>query len=411
MSPLCWTPGLLAVVLATSAQAEPLTFDQALARASANAPSLQAAGLQVEAARAASHAAGALPDPQLKLGVDNYPISGPMAGRFGADQMTMATVGVMQEVPNGARRRAEVSAAQAEIGSAQAEAQIAGRDVRLGTALAWIDLYYAQQRLAALDEVLRNLQPLWDAAPSGVASGATRPAMALAPVRLRAGLDDQRSELVAMVGKARAELVRWTGDPAPSTGGDPPGLHLDADTLRSGLERHPTLLAYQSVGRKAQAEVDLARAAKRPDWAFEVGYGRRDPIFGDMVSAGVTVRLPLFPGRRQDPLIAARTADAARVRAERDTAGRTLAASLDSDLADHVMHHDQWMRARDVVLPAARQQADLETASYAAGRAGLVEVLEAFTGLADARLTALGREAAVARDAVRINFTYGSETP
>jgi cobalt-zinc-cadmium efflux system outer membrane protein len=411
MSPLRWTPGLMAVVLATSAQAEALTFDQALARANANAPSLHAAGLQVEAARAASRAAGSLPDPQLKLGVDNYPVSGPMAGRFGADQMTMATVGIMQEVPNGARRRAEVSAAQAEIGSAQAQAQITGRDVRLGTALAWIDLYYAQQRLAALDEVLRNLQPLWDAAPSGVASGATRPASALAPVRLRAGLDDQRSELFAAVGKARAELVRWTGDPAPSVSGDPPGLHLDPTALQAGLERHPTLLAYQAVGRKAQAEVDLARAGKRPDWAFEVGYGRRDPMFGDMVSAGVTVRLPLFPGRRQDPLIAARTADAARVRAERDAAGRTLAASLEGDLADHVMHHDQWMRARDVVLPVARQQADLETASYAAGRAGLVEVLEAFTGVAEARLTALEREAAVARDAVRITFTYGSETP
>lgn len=411
MPPLRWTPGLLAVVLATSAQAEPLTFQQALARASANAPSLQAAGLQVASARAASRAAGALPDPQLKLGVENYPISGPMAGRFGADEMTMATVGVMQEVPNGARRRAEASAAQAEIGSAQAQAQIVRRDVRLGTALAWIDLYYAQQRLAALDEMLRSLEPLWNAAPSGVASGASRPAMALAPLRLRAGLDDQRSELLAAVGKARSELVRWTGDPAPSVSGEPPGLHLNTETLRAGLDRHPTLLAYGSAGRKAQAEVDLARAAKRPDWAFEVGYGRRDPMFGDMVSAGVTVRLPLFPGRRQDPLIAARSADAARVRAERDTAGRTLAAAFEGDVADHLMHHDQWLRARDVVLPAARQQADLETASYAAGRAGLAEILEAFTGLAEARLTVLEREAAVARDAVRINFTYGSETP
>ena len=130
-------------------------------------------------------------------------------------------------------------------------------------------------------------------------------------------------------------------------------------------------------------------------------------MFGDMVSAGVTVRLPLFPGRRQDPLIAARTADAARVGADRETARRQLAAALEADLADHVMHHEQWMRAQTVVLPAARQQADLETASYGAGRAGLAEVLQAFTDLADARLTLLEREAAVARDAVRISLTYG----
>src|SRR3546814_12516288 len=54
--------------------------------------------------------------------------------------------------------------------------------------------------------------------------------------------------------------------------------------------------------------------SKRPDWGFEVMYGRRDPMFGDMVSAGVTVSLPLFASRRQDPLIAARTAQASRAR-------------------------------------------------------------------------------------------------
>ena len=130
-------------------------------------------------------------------------------------------------------------------------------------------------------------------------------------------------------------------------------------------------------------------------------------MFGDMVSAGVTIRLPLFAGRRQDPLIAARTADAARVDVEAEVARRALRAGLEADLADHLMHHQQWMRARDVVQPAARQQADLETASYGAGRAGLSDVVQAFTDLAQARLTTLEREAAVARDAVRITLTYG----
>src|SRR3546814_7191835 len=57
------------------------------------------------------------------VGVENYPISGPNAGRFGADFMTMTKVGVMQEVPNAARRRAEVASASAEIGLAEAEAR------------------------------------------------------------------------------------------------------------------------------------------------------------------------------------------------------------------------------------------------------------------------------------------------
>lgn len=405
-----WLSALAAgAVLAPAAQAGPLTFDEAVARADADSPGLRAAALQIESARAAARAAGALPDPQLKVGVENYPVSGPMAGRLGEEPMTMAVVGVMQEIPNRARRQAEAGLARAEISAAQARRLLEQRRARTGAATAWLDLHFAQQRLAAVDEVLEQLGPLWDAAPSAVASGASRPAAALSPVRMRAELEDRRSELAAAVGKARAELVRWTGDPSPSVVGPAPQLDLDPAALRAALPDLPTLLAYDSAAERARGALDLAKAAKRPDWALEASYGRRDPRFGDMVSIGVSVRLPLFAASRQDPLIAARTADAARVGAEREAARRELAAALEADLAGHAMHHEQWARARDVVLPAARRQADLETASYAAGRADLEAVVEAFTALADAQLAVLDREAAMARDNARIAITYGSE--
>jgi outer membrane protein TolC len=75
------------------------------------------------------------------------------------------------------------------------------------------------------------------------------------------------------------------------------------------------------------------------------------------------------------------------------------------------MHHEQWMRAQQVLLPLARQRADLETASYGAGRSGLTDVLQAFTALANAQLTLLDREAAVAADAAALVLTYGSDQP
>jgi outer membrane protein TolC len=132
-------------------------------------------------------------------------------------------------------------------------------------------------------------------------------------------------------------------------------------------------------------------------------------MFGDMVSAGVTVSLPIFAGSRQEPLIAARRAEASKAAAEREDARRSLAAQLDGDLADHVMHHEQWMRTLNTVVPAAQQRADLETQSYAAGRANLADVLDAMSALADAKLTALEREAMVMRDGARIVLTYGSD--
>ncbi|MBX9706331.1 MAG: TolC family protein, partial [Caulobacteraceae bacterium] len=97
------------------ALADPLTFDQALTRAE-SAPDLRASDLEVAAARSGADAAGRLPDPELTFGVDNFPVSGPMAGRFGDDEMTMARIGLMQSVPSGERRRAERAVADADIG-------------------------------------------------------------------------------------------------------------------------------------------------------------------------------------------------------------------------------------------------------------------------------------------------------
>jgi cobalt-zinc-cadmium efflux system outer membrane protein len=395
--------------LASGAHAGPITFQAAVDRAVASAPGLQAADLQAQAARAAAPAAGALPDPKLNFAVEGFPVSGPNAGRPNRDDFSDVRVGVMQDVPNAGRRRAAVAGARAEISQADAAREAEIRKVRVGAALAWIDLAYAQRRLAAVDEVLKALAPLWDAQPSAVASGRARPGQALTPVQMRASLEDRRSELVSAVARAGADLTRWTGEPAPAAVGDPPHYPIDEAALHAALEENPTILVSRSAVQRAEAEVDAARAAKRPDWSWEVAYQRRDPMFGDMVMAGVTVSLPIFASRRQEPLIVARRAEASKAAAEREDARRMLAAQLDGDLADHVMHHEQWQRTLTAVLPAARQRADLETESYAAGRANLADVLDAMSALADAKLTAVEREAMVTRDGARIVLTYGSD--
>ena len=398
-----------AIAVTLPAYADPLTYAGAIALAEGTAPSLQASVLQVDAARAIRHAAGRLPDPKLQLGIEGFPVSGPNAGRPGDEDFAAARVGVSQDLPNGARRRAAVAGAVADIGVAEAEVPVERRRLRVATALAWIDLAYAERRLAALDQLVGGLKGLWAAQPSSVASGASRPAAGLEPKRLQAVFADRRSELVGAIAHARAELTRWTGDPVPATSGDAAPYDIDPAALRSDLERHPSLLQKQAISRRAEAEVAAARAGRLPDWGVEASYARRDPRFGDLLSAGVTVSLPLFPGSRQEPIVAARLADRNRIRAGIEDARRALRAALDADLADHAMHHEQWRRAVDILVPTAEQRSHLELSSYAAGRAGYDDVRQALTDLADAKLTALEREASVARDGARIILTYGSD--
>ena len=107
-------------------------------------------------------------------------------------------------------------------------------------------------------------------------------------------------------------------------------------------------------------------------------------------------------------MIAARQAEAGRAEAEREAARRKLAANLEAGLADHAMHHAQWLRSLRTFGPLAHERVDLETASYAAGRASLVDVVDAHIALVDAALTTLDREALVKIDGARLTLTYRS---
>ena len=399
----------LAALIASAAHASPLTYEQALREAVANSPGAAAVRAGISAAEADARAAGSLPDPRLSIGLDNYPVSGPPAFSLSQDNMTMGRVGIQQDLPNLAKRHAAQAQARAAVATAGASQVARLRQIRLGAGQAWIDLAYAERRLTALDTILRSLRALPTAARTAVASGTARPAQTLGVDQAIAGLEDRRDELVAAVARARAMLARWTGIPSPEIAGNVPALDLAPARLRAALEQHPEIISAEAGVRRAQADVDAARAEKRPDWGFEVAYQRRDPRYGDMISAGVSMTLPLFTRSRQNPRIAARQSAAEQASAEREDARRTLAAELEAGLADHQMHHSQWQRARQVLLPLARERAELETASYAAGRASLTDVIETKTALADAELTALDREAQVATDAVRLTISFGSD--
>ena len=116
-----------------------LSFDEALAAAASNAPSLAAAAARDAAARHAAIAAGELPDPKLIVGLDNLPVTGADDWSLGRDFMTMQRVGVSQEVPNRGKRKAREDEADAAIADAQFVTRAERLKVKREAALAWLE--------------------------------------------------------------------------------------------------------------------------------------------------------------------------------------------------------------------------------------------------------------------------------
>lgn len=397
--------------LASLAQAAPLSFNAALELAERQSPKLHANAAQIETARSMAVPAGALPDPKVFIGIDNFPVSGPDAGYLQRDFMTMQKIGVMQEVPNGDKRRARESVAAANIDVANAQSRINRLAVRRDTALAWVDLYYLQRKSDVFNELEHENLLLAQVVQAQIASGRSQVADAVVPKQEAAQLADQRDDLVRDVTQARAKLRQFVGVAADDgLAGDPPALAVDAQHLREHLHHHPELLAFAAETRKAEAEVSEAQSLKEPDWGIELAYQRRAPQFGNMVSIQFTFDLPVSPATRQDPLIAAKQRELSRIDAERDDMLRDHASELEGALAEYAALTRQLERARQTALPLSEQKVSLQTASYQAGKGDLSAVLTARRERIDQRLRVIELEAEQARTAVRLHFAFGEDT-
>ncbi|MGB7404935.1 MAG: TolC family protein [Pacificimonas sp.] len=401
---------LLALLLAASAaQAEPIGYEQALRAARQDQPRLQAGELRVEGLRGAADAADELPDPRLRAGIVNIPVSGPVAFQFDRQLPTQISVGLEQDIPNLAKRRARYGLADADIRMAEARLGLEERNIDVAAGKAWIALHYAQRRIGLAREVLTELRKLVPVATNAVASGSSRPAESLAIRRELLLIEDRITVIEAEREAARAMLARYVGIADPVTEGAAPSAAVDGAALRTAIESNPELLLADRLRERADASVRLARAEKRPDFGMSVSYGRRDPDFGDTVSVMGSVTLPIFASRRQDPRIASARAEESAALAEREDRWRALNAQFDADFARWRSEIRQWQRAREELLPLANDRASLETASFAAGRADLIDVIAARTALALLQLDILEREGAAVEAAATLRLTYGGD--
>ncbi|MDE1988859.1 MAG: TolC family protein [Betaproteobacteria bacterium] len=394
------------------ALAGPLTFGAALDLAEQQSPALAASSAQLAAAQSAAVPAGSLPDPKVVAGIDNYPISGPERGQLNADPMTMQRVGFMQDVPNAAKRRAREDVAQARVAVAAAERETLRVKVRREAALAWLSVYYLQRRLALFDSLDRENRLLDDAVRARVASGRGPVSDAVMPRQEAAALADRRDELERDLTRARAGLRRLLGPAADGAlAGDPPVIPVDPQRLRAHLHAHPELVAFEAERRRAEGEVREATAQKRVDWGVEMDYQHRASQFGDMVSVQFTFALPVAPGTRQDPIIAAKTQELTRIDAERDAMLRDHADSLESDLADYQALTRQAARSRGVSLPLAQEKVDLTASGYRAGKGELAALVAARAALVEERLRLIDLEGRQAAAAARLYYAQGEARP
>jgi len=124
----------------------------------------------------------------------------------------------------------------------------------------------------------------------------------------------------------------------------------------------------------------------------------------------VSVDLPLLPGTRQQPKLAAKLSERAALDADHDSALQEHIAMLESALAEHQRLTDTLNRTHKVLLPLAKEKVELTLSAWRNNKAELSALIAARKERIDTELKAIQLEGERQQLAARLHYTYSQQT-
>lgn len=392
--------------VASSAEA-PLTLAEAQRRAIERSLQIPAQDAAIAASRDMAVAAGQLPDPVLRVGIDNLPADGPDQFNLTRDFMTMRRIGVMQEFTRSEKRqlRAERFEREAEQSLAQKTALIAS--TQRDAALAWLDRYYAEAMASVMVEQAKEVKLEILAAESAYRAGRGSQADVFAAHGVLAALEDRTSEFNRRIATAKIGLARWIGEGAEAPLEGQPAIdsiRLDTGALDQELGHHPQIAVLSRQIEVASTDARIAQANKAPDWSVELSYALRGPAYSNMVSIGVSVPLQWDQHKRQDRELGSRLALVEQARALRDDLLRAHIAEVRSMVREWENDRERQARYQAELIPLASERTRAALGAFRGGKASLTDLLLARRSEIDLRIQSLQLELETARLWAQLNF-------
>jgi cobalt-zinc-cadmium efflux system outer membrane protein len=392
----------------SAADSRVLTYPEALERARVWSPVRSSRALQLDVVAAERRQAGARPNPELGLELENF--SGSLPGFRESETTVFLSQPFEAGGKRGARRRlADAGEPLARAGMDEFERLLA-RDV----ALAFAAGLAAQERLVLRRELLTLADDVVRTAEQKVALGAVLRAEATRSrvTRNLAAIEFEAAERELAL--SRQTLARLFG----GTAEDVAGFSGTLDTLRvvpgpaeidSLLADHPTLRRLRAESGLAEAELGLQESLSSQDFRLGAGFRLLDGTDEGTFLIGVSATLPVSD-RNDGSIAAARVAIEQAALAER--AGRhELATRAEQALGELVIAQAAVRGLRRDVLPTARQSyTEVETA-YHQGRLTYLDLLDARRSLAEARLTEIDWLAELYSLRAELEWTFGRELP
>lgn len=409
-------PGRPDTTAADSAAQVSSALDALVRRAAAVNPAILAAQRRVDAARARVLPAGLPQDPMLMAGIQNLPL-GRMTSTAsaqdmttssnGPDPMTMRMLGVSQTIPYPGKLSLRRQEAEREVDAASVSLDVATSGVVRDVKDAYYELAFIDQALSIVNrnrDVLASFVRVTEIRYSVGVSGqqdvlkanveATRLAETAvtlteqrraAIARLNALLDRPSDTPVdhptmpAAVARAAvpqsAGDIRFTSVALGSRAADSPLPSLP-DLQEAAVRQNPEIRERDAMIAAQSVRLQLARKEVLPDFDVSLQYGQRGGGLPDMVTALVSVPLPVFKGRKQNQLATEADAELAALHAERAAKVNEIRAEVSRLVSELERSRAQLALYVKALLPQARASLTSAISSYQVSRVDFLTVLD-----------------------------------
>jgi outer membrane protein TolC len=377
------------------AQDEGLTLDAALQIATSRSSSIQAAQAAVRGSSDVVVKAGQLPNPMLKLSVEDLPINGSQAFTIGQDNFTMRGIGIEQEWVSTDKRRLRTALADRAVERDKSTYLQKVAEVRQQAAMAWLNAIYAKKAVALSQALVDHLSQELTARQASY-RGAKGTAVDVAQANLTLG--NARDELINAQQDEKTALIalsRWTAaGNVMEVAGDPPELESQVSNLSvEQLDQvQPDLIAARSAISLADADTDVTRSNRNPNWTWGLTYFKRGGNFSDYVSFGVSIPLPINRRNVEDRDVEQKSEMGTQARLTYEDTERQVVADIQNLTVKLASGRERLANVKQTVLPAAAQKVALANAAYRAGAGTLSDALDARHTQLEANLQVLNLE-------------------
>lgn len=313
-----------------------------------------------------------LMDPKLKFGVGGLPVD---SFRFDEDPMTNISVGLMQQFERGSSQSLKQKKSNQQAEGAQFQIRSRELDVARAMTGLWLELGYLQYMQGNLNENHKLQTQLLRYMESNYSLGTSDTQDLLDAELSLSKLDDRLQANAQNQQRIQYQLSEWLGDEWLAA---QHSLHAENQLQWPSVERklsgstgvkhyallsgHPMVQLSETQIKTNQIEVDISEEAYAPQIGLEVMYAYRqaDNMRGepasDLLSAYVTVDIPLFTGNRQDRVSNAAQHKLGASRLQKDLLLQQLNAQLNTLIVEKDNFEQRIERYRNVLLPRSQER-------------------------------------------------------